>query len=128
MFIVAELYRNSEMNEQPSPAFANIFLVIMGLIAAFFAVKAYLENHTISLDNLDKFTLGYVEDSSNKIIVQVPKTVDSFESKQLFLDCIDTLIAVGFKKKEAKNKAKAIFRTHNPSSIQEFLNIALKRS
>ena len=60
---------------------------------------------------------------------KVVETKPSFESQQLYVDCIDALIALGMKKKEAKAKAKFIFSTMNPqpSTVEDFLMIALRK-
>lgn len=41
--------------------------------------------------------------------------------EQLYNDCISSLVALGYKKTEAKNKTKKIFDDHNVTSIQEFI-------
>jgi hypothetical protein len=52
-----------------------------------------------------------------------------FETDQLYLDCVDALYALGMKKLEAKKTAKNIFNSssHRPSTIQDFLMIALSK-
>lgn len=97
----------------------------LGLIY-FYAIKAYNAGKTINLHNIDLVTVGYLEDQP--IIQQVVATKPSFESQQLYVDCIEALHSLGMKKSEAKRKAKFIFSTMSspPSSIQEFLMIALK--
>lgn len=100
-------------------------LAFIGLVY-YYARKAYYEGKVIDLHNLDFITVGYLEDQP--IIQQVVATRPSFESQQLYFDCIEALHALGMKKTEAKKKAKFIFSTMSdpPSSVQDFLMIALK--
>jgi hypothetical protein len=43
--------------------------------------------------------------------------------EQLYNDCISSLVALGYKKTEAKNKTKQVFDNHNVSSIQDFIKL-----
>jgi hypothetical protein len=43
--------------------------------------------------------------------------------EQLYNDCISSLVALGYKKTEAKNKTKQVFDKHNVSSIQDFIRL-----
>jgi hypothetical protein len=121
------------MNPQPDPIVGDIIAALVILIVVIYTIKAVLENKTLQLN--DNFVIGYIESDpiiinqihehkSKKVIVNKKP---SFESQQLYLDCIDALVALGMKKREARNKAKFVFSTMNPQpqSIQEFLVIAL---
>lgn len=119
------------MNQQPSEGIGSIVAMILCCIALYHGIKAYQSGVAINLKDLDLFTLGSIEEST-PIIHVVDNTKRSkradFESQQLYLDCIDALSSLGMKKLEAKKKAKMIFSKHSPtpSSVQEFLMIALK--
>lgn len=124
------------MNPQPPEYVGNIFATLFVAVTVFHAVKAYLEGKVINLKDFDTITLGYLESHpyNNIIVVDKPKTKNvnikqEIESHQLYIDCIDTLVALGMKKMEAKKKTKHIFETAKPQpkTVQEFLNIALKR-
>jgi hypothetical protein len=129
IFITAELYRNIGMNPQPSQDIVNIFATVAIILGAFYAYVAYgdIMSGIIQPPNYDLFQLGTIEENTQVVVMQDKS--NSFESQQLYLDCIDTLIAVGYKKSEAKKRAKAIFSKHNPqpASVQEFLNIVMKK-
>jgi hypothetical protein len=43
--------------------------------------------------------------------------------EQLYNDCISSLVALGYKKTEAKNKTKQVFDKHSVSSIQDFIKL-----
>lgn len=127
IFVVAEVFRENKMNPQPDPIIGHLFAGIVLFLIVFFAVKSYLENQNKPF-SCDLFTIGYMENAQNTVIVnQMP--INNFESQQLYIDCIDTLIALGYKKSEAKKRAKHIFQTKNPQpqTVQEFLDIILKR-
>jgi hypothetical protein len=115
------------MNQQPSEYVGQLCALAFCCMFLYYAVRSYKENKTINLNNIDCFTLGYVEESS-PIVHVVDNTVNAFESQQLYVDCIDALHALGMKKSEAKKRAKLIFSMTNPqpSSVQEFLILALK--
>lgn len=119
------------MNPQPDPIAGDLVAFIIFCGVAFYTWKAYSEKRSIYVNDL--FTIGYIE--SNPVVVQevhhvhnnnvhTVQTVkaSSFEDQQLYIDCIDTLVAVGYKKKEARAKAKKIFSSPNPpTTVQEFL-------
>lgn len=68
----------------------------------------------------DTFIIGYVE-KEDPVVIHAPQ-VDS----QLKQDCIDTLIKLGMKKRQANKVADTEFSSTNPpKSIQEFLRRAL---
>ena len=130
------------MNPQPDPMIGHICASIFVLMIIYHTIKAFKANKPFVLN--DNFVIGYMETDpvimnevhhhhkavqtvrtkTKKVIVKKP----DFESQQLYADCIDALIALGMKKKEAKNRATFIFSTTDPQpkSIQEFLIIALK--
>ena len=119
------------MNPQPDPITGDLVALLVMCGIAFYTWKAYSEKKAIHLSDL--FTIGYVE--SNPVVVQevhhvhnnnvhTVQTVkaSSFEDQQLYIDCIDTLVAIGYKKREARAKAKKIFSSPNPpTTVQEFL-------
>ena len=128
------------MNPQPNPIIGEIGAFITMMIVAFYTYKAYHEGKSIDLNKLDMFTIGYIEETSPVTHVvekhfhktktkRVVETKPSFESQQFYVDCIDALVALGMKKKDAKSRAEFIFSTMNPqpSSVQEFLMIALRK-
>jgi hypothetical protein len=49
-----------------------------------------------------------------------PKPV---RDEQLYNDCISSLVALGYKKTEAKQKTKQAFDNHKVTSIQEFIKL-----
>ena len=94
--------------------------------------------------NYDFFTLGYVQSDPINIVttpnicITTPAPAQHTPSAppahdpnahKLYLDCIDTLVSLGFKKSLAKKRVNIIFSTCHPvpKTIQEFLNIAFKQ-
>ena len=119
------------MNPQPEPYLGNI--VALAIVASFFYfyIKACAEGTKINCEDL--FTIGYIEED-NAPIINVQQSVSKqaspdFESQQLYVDCIDALHSIGFKKAEAKKRAKQIFSSmkNPPTNIQDFLMIALRK-
>jgi hypothetical protein len=136
------------MNQQPDAIVGNIGAFIFILALIFFIVKGYNNpNNCIKLT--DQFTIGYIQDrepiryrqvkvksiNPNKLVNEKAKNTKQSNSKPakiqltpLQIDCIDTLVAIGFKKGEAKLKVKDIFENNPIQDIQEFLNIALQKT
>lgn len=117
------------MNPQPSPMIGNICATLFILLFLFYTYQAYSSGKTIDLSNIDLINVGYLErENINIINTNITTPANSFESQQLYLDCIDVLHSMGMKKSEAKKKAKFIFSTVNPppTTVQEFLLIAFK--
>lgn len=112
------------MNPQPSEYVGNLGALLFFALFIFYAIKSYVDGQTIDINKIDLVTFGYIEDP-----ITTKTTNLNFESQQLYLDCIEALYTLGYKKSEAKKKAKLIFSTFNPqpSSIQEFLSVALKK-
>jgi hypothetical protein len=116
--------------EYVGPIFAGIFI----LMIIYQTIKAYNSGKMIDLHNIDLIDIGYIESENptqniyNITSVSVDDKKPNFESQQLYVDCIDALVALGVKKSESKKKAKQIFSTHEPipSTVQEFLMIALR--
>lgn len=122
------------MNPQPEPYIGNIVaLMFFGMLVYFF-FQAKREGKTIKIDDL--FTIGYIENTppttvvnvKKKIVKETPKPKPNFESQQLYIDCVDALHAIGFKKNDAKKRAKQIFSSTDnpPNNVQDFLMIALR--
>ena len=131
IFIVAELYRNTNVNPQPSPEIGQICATIAFIIGGLYAFIAYknIMSGSMPVPNYDLVNLGIIEDGPTPVVVIDKPETNAFESQQLYLDCIDTLVAIGYKKSEAKKRAKAIFSKHKPAptSVQEFLSIIMKK-
>jgi hypothetical protein len=104
------------------------FTVLFCLIVLFYAIKSYNDGNAIDFRNIDMINMGYLERDDVFVNVVKPDNIkDTLESQQLYLDCIDALNAIGMKKTQAKKKAKEIFAIHNPSTVQEFLILALQK-
>ena len=128
------------MNPQPNPIIGELCAFIMVCLTAFYTYKAFIEGNSIDLNKIDIFKIGYIEETSPVTRVvekhfhktqtkRVVETKPSFKSQQFYVDCIDALVALGVKKKDAKSRAEFIFSTMNPqpSTIQDFLMIALRK-
>jgi hypothetical protein len=115
------------MNPQPEEYVGKILALIAIVVFLSYAYQTFINGPHMKLGN-DLFTLGYVEPNDLNVIVnQSSPAKMSIEKTQLYLDCVDALYAIGIKKSQAKIKAKEIFEEHNPTSVQEFLMIALKK-
>lgn len=130
------------MNPQPDPMIGHLMAVIFVAAIFFYALKAVKENKTVRFN--DNFVIGYIESSpivvnevhhnhktvktiEQKTKTKIKKVVD-VESQQLYADCVDALVALGMKKRQAQHQATFVFSTTypQPKTIQEFLMIALK--
>lgn len=131
------------MNPQPSETAGAVWAIIFVLGIAFFALKAFLEGekHTIPSD---LFTLGYIENntptpaihnttnnykSTHKVtnVQKATKTPKNNTTTQLQLDCIDTLVAVGYKRMVARKMVLDYFKDHTAVSVYEFIANVLKK-
>jgi len=117
------------MNPQPPEYMGSVWATLFVLMIAIYAVKAFCDQSkhiTFDKKSCDLFTIGYMEESQSPVIVISQN--DAFEDSQLFKDCVDALHNLGFKKTEAKKRAKNIFKQSNtpPTNVQEFLLLALK--
>lgn len=118
------------MNQQPSETVGQVWALIFVFGIAIFAIKAFLEAGT-QKQEFDLFTLGYIEDNGPSIIHNTT-TTNFYESPKdnkitkLQLDCIDTLVAVGYKKRVARKMVLDYFKNNTPSSVQEFISDVLK--
>jgi hypothetical protein len=119
------------MNPQPSETAGAVWAIIFVFGIAFFALKAFLEGekHTIPSD---LFTIGYIESNAPSIINN-SHTTNFYENPKnkantkLQLDCIDTLIAIGYKKSVARKMTLDYFKNNTPSNVQEFISDILKK-
>jgi flagellar biogenesis protein FliO len=115
------------MNPQPEEYVGKLLALMAIVVFLSYAYKTFIYGPHMKFEN-DLFTLGYVEPNDLNVVVnQSSPAKMSIEKTQLYLDCVDALHAIGMKKSQAKTRAKEIFEEHNPTSIQEFLMIALKK-
>jgi hypothetical protein len=114
------------MNPQPAPHIGPIFAILFIGVVAYHAFKNYVGGKTITLS--DSFNLGYIESAPPSVIMREAPAVDNFESQQVYSDCLEALVSLGFKRKDATKKTKMIFKTYKPAprTVQEFLEIILK--
>jgi hypothetical protein len=124
IFVVAELYRNTNMNPQPSPLIGVFMSMVAVLIIAYHALKMHnsLRFSDRSI-NYDLFNLGVIE--RDPTLVQ--NFVISPSNSDLYHDCVNALVGLGYKKKQAHKKAQSVFNSNPPSSIIEFLNTVTKK-
>ena len=93
---------------------------------SFIAIFFYYALYPVSRKQPDDiFTIGYVEESPPIVVNTVVKVPESKEDTKLKRDCVDVLIKLGFRKRDAKQKAKEVFANFSPQNIQEFLKEAL---
>jgi hypothetical protein len=120
------------MNPQPDTSVGTTFAIAFVALVAYHFIKTYRAGNFTPLS--DMVNIGYVESPPpcspviiNQTIPQQDQPNNNLESQQLYIDCIDTLVSIGFKKREARNKVKRIF-ANNPhiSTVQEFLTLALQ--
>jgi len=141
------------MNPQPDPMIGNIFAFIFIIAVIIYSYKAYLDCQTFDCDKfvigyIEDYK--YIEKpkpirskaiTQNKkpqkktkpVIVEVEATTSTTTTtlppsppkrdEQLYNDCINSLIALGYKKTEAKNQTKHVFDRHNVTSIQDFIKL-----
>lgn len=112
------------MNPQPSPSVGIFMSIVAILIIAYHAIK--MHNSLKSSQryiNYDLFNLGVID--SSPTLVQ--NFVVPIHNSDLYKDCVDALIGLGYKKKQAHKKAQSVFSTSSPSSIIEFLSTVTKK-
>ena len=136
--------RKQTMNQQPSEAVGQIWALIFVFGVAVFAIKAFLEAGT-KKQEFDLFTIGYIENNNTPTPI-THSTTNNYKSTnnttnvykaakipknnkitKLQLDCIDTLIAVGYKKMVARKMVLDYFKNHTPASVQQFISDVLKK-
>ncbi|NDD84720.1 hypothetical protein EBZ38_10695 [bacterium] len=123
--------RRQTMNPQPSETVGQVWALIFVFGIAVFAIKAFFEAD-VHKQSLDLFTLGYIEDNHTSIINNTT-TTNFYESSndnkitKLQLDCIDTLIAIGYKKRVARKMVMDYFKNNTATSVQEFISDILKK-
>jgi hypothetical protein len=130
------------MNPQPSETAGAVWATIFVLGIAFFALKAFLEGEKNTMPS-DLFTLGYIENNHISPAPVVHNTTNNYESTnnvtnvnkvtknntttKLQLDCIDTLVALGYKKMVARKMVLDYFKVRTAKNVQEFLSDILKK-
>jgi len=128
------------MNPQPSETVGAVWAMIFVFGIAFFALKAFLEGAKHTMPS-DLFTLGYVE--TNALPAPIHNTTNNYKSTskvtnvnkvtknntitKLQLDCIDTLVAIGYKKMAARKMVLDYFKNNTANSVQEFISDILKQ-
>jgi len=132
------------MNPQPPEYIGHIFAFVFIMLCIIYFIKGLNDPNNV-IRPFDRYTIGYFDEPNyttinikNKTVKEAAKTVKeaaktakpSFESQQLYIDCIDALCAIGMKKTEAKKRAKDIFSSMSnpPTTIQDFLMIALRQT
>lgn len=116
------------MNPQPPEYVGSLFALVFIALLIYYTIKAYIEEDHTPID-IDNFIIGYVEESQTSPIVNVnvvnPK---SYETTQMFIDCVDALHALGMKKSAAKRKVREVYEQIGkpPESLQEFLIKVMK--
>ena len=129
------------MNPQPSESVGAVWAIIFVLGIAFFALKAFLEGAKCTMPS-DLFTIGYI-DNNNIPIPAIHNTTNNYKSTskvthvnkvtqnhtvtKLQLDCIDTLVAIGYKKMAARKMVLDYFKNNTANSVQEFISDILKQ-
>jgi len=118
------------MNPQPNESIGVVFAILFVCGIAYYAYKAFVNGPHIDLRNIDLFTVGYIEPNNIRVKVNhihVPQQQVKKYDTQFYLDCVEALYSLGMKKAQAKKITKSVFESNNPSSIQEFLVLALKK-
>lgn len=113
------------MNAQPSETISSLTALLFMCMIAYFLFT----NKSKSI-NTGLFHIGYIEDPivhPPSIVINNPINSVPQVDNSLLKDCVDTLVALGFKKKSATKVANDIFKLHNPTTIQQFLSFALKK-
>jgi hypothetical protein len=117
------------MNEQPDQFYSQILMFVFVGVAAY----SYFFSKKSHVNNLDFFEIGYVM-NDNVAVYEAPictsKPASNPASKpaltQLQQDCIDAMIGLGMKKKEATKRMHDLFAKYQPKTIQEFIQVAFK--
>lgn len=117
------------MNEQPSEVLSQ--LMAYCFMAMFFYFMITNKNKPSRNDSL--FKIAYIEEPiypAPTIIINnetSPSTKHKEDKKkqQFFIDCVNALVSLGFKKTIAQKLTQKIIESHQPTSIQQFLHLAI---
>lgn len=114
------------MNEQPSTFMGDITALIIVFMFCYFFMKSY--NVSLNSKHADLFTVGYIEDiKPNPVNVVINNSPANGINSPIYNDCVQSLMALGMKKKASMKMAQDIFTLYNPQTIQEFLSKAMSR-
>ena len=117
------------MNPQPSPVFGQIVSLLFAALCVYLFLARPKNSSPSFCDRLD---IGYYDDPS--LQVQVVNNISQPPAKKntlnipFYNDCVETLVALGFKKRAATSLTKTILRDNDVTNIQDFLQIALRKS
>jgi hypothetical protein len=132
------------MNAQPPEIMSQFFLILFGIIAIFSYLTHKPKSHST---NLDFFEIGYIVDDKPKVnntyhlniepekkkktaskpkVIQKPKAKTKPQFTQFEKDCINSLVSLGFGKKEAKKRMCETFQKYSPTTLQDFIQKAFK--
>jgi len=136
------------MQNDPIETISFVCTIIFAIIAFFSFLVTQKTSHS------DFFEIGYIVDTkptrikktsqsprrpvavkpaAPKVVVQTkPKIKVEKQTKQkpdltqFHKDCIDALISLGMRKKEATKRMQDIVKKYQPKTIQEFIQVAFK--
>ena len=121
------------MNEQPSELVGDLCAFAFMCGVAFFSIKAYFEAlSNQSAGNMsDLFKLGYIESEQPHVhnnVYNISNNIVNKNLSKLQLECIDTLVAIGYGKRAARKMVLDYFAHNSASSVQEFITQVMNKS
>ena len=97
---------------------ALIFLIII--------VVSLMDEKRHKKVNWDLFEIGYILDPKENSVASTP-VIEVEVNSELRIDCILALVAIGYKKTEAKKIAEKVFASKDITSVEQFLVEANRR-
>lgn len=105
------------MNEQMPLFFGQLGALCLALLYLYFFFRSYNKSEPNGLP-WDTFVIGQVVDSQPKVQKQ---TVNP-----LHIECVEALVSIGFKKKEATIMTDNVFKNHSPDSLPDAISISMR--
>ena len=101
---------------------ALIFLIIIVVSL----MIGYMDEKRHKKVNWDLFEIGYILDPKENSVASTP-VIEVEVNSELRIDCILALVAIGYKKTEAKKIAEKVFASKDITSVEQFLVEANRR-
>ena len=119
-----------------NPQLINFMVLFCGTIIGVFWFLSFangLKSPPKPLKISDRIDIGYISEPTVQAVTVLPEPVRAKKPKKpqaspLQQDCIDSLIALGSKKTEARQVAARVFSEHNVTTIQQFLSEAYAKA
>ena len=107
------------MNEQMPLFFGQLGALCLVLLYIYFFFQSYEKSESTGLP-WDTFIVAQTVDSQPKL------QKEKEPINPLYSECIEALVSIGFKKKEAISMANGVFNNHTPNSLTDAISISMR--